>query len=212
MSSSGDDDVQVLHDQSRYEKFKDTDSGVGEVKGKKENVRTANAPSDINEGELLDICFMYSIAPEYKFIRPSGNMRVIEPLDEDSIMIITISELHPNGLRFLYAIDALARQDGYTLTARAVRGLYHFSVRPNEDHCFLQTKKDCNAKGLAAVNLRQVIAVGYPVCSPSGPMRPNPSPTDALKSAKAAMREQEAWHKANIDAHDAELERLKEEN
>ncbi|KDP35368.1 hypothetical protein JCGZ_10352 [Jatropha curcas] len=35
---------------------------------------------------------------------------------------------------------------------------------------------------------------------------------DALKSAEATMRKQEARHKADIDARDAELEKLKEEN
>ncbi|KDP29273.1 hypothetical protein JCGZ_19438 [Jatropha curcas] len=86
ISSSRDEDVQVLHDQSGDENFEDIDSGASEAKDRKENIRIANIPFDVDEGELLDICFMYSIVPKYKLIRPSGNIRVTEPLDEDSII------------------------------------------------------------------------------------------------------------------------------
>ncbi|KDP26983.1 hypothetical protein JCGZ_22099 [Jatropha curcas] len=58
-----------------------------EAIGGKENVRIADISFHIDEDELLDICFMYQISPEYKLIRPSENMRVTEPLDEDSIMM-----------------------------------------------------------------------------------------------------------------------------
>ncbi|KDP30113.1 hypothetical protein JCGZ_18401 [Jatropha curcas] len=128
MNSSRDEDVQVLHDQSGDESFEDIDLEASEVQYRKENVRIVNILSNIDEGELLDICFMYSIVLECKLIRPSGNMRVTEALDEDSIMM-----------------------------------------------------------GLAVVKLRQVITVGYLVCSPSGSMRPNPSPTGmAPKKTKSS--------------------------
>ncbi|KDP46448.1 hypothetical protein JCGZ_12931 [Jatropha curcas] len=85
MGSSGDDDVQMLHDQFGDEHAANIDLGVGEAKGRKENVRITGVPSHIDEGELLD------------------------------------------------------------------------------------------ARGLGFVNMRHVIAEGYPTCYPGGPMRPNPS-------------------------------------
>ncbi|KDP30296.1 hypothetical protein JCGZ_17166 [Jatropha curcas] len=57
MHSPTDEDVQVLLDQSGDEHVEGLDSGH---------------------------MFTYNIALEYKPIRPSENMRVIEPLDEDS--------------------------------------------------------------------------------------------------------------------------------
>ncbi|KDP37899.1 hypothetical protein JCGZ_05338 [Jatropha curcas] len=87
MSSSSEENVQISLDQSGNENTEDIDSGVGEANSRKENVRIAEVPFDNNKGELWDICFMYSITPEYKLIRPSEAMRVTELLDEDSIMI-----------------------------------------------------------------------------------------------------------------------------
>ncbi|KDP23834.1 hypothetical protein JCGZ_27123 [Jatropha curcas] len=158
MSSYRDEDVQVLHDQSRDENFEDIDSGSGEVKGRNENVRIADVPSDIDEGELLDICFMYSIAPEYKFIRPSGNMRVIEPLDEDSIMIeFEVPNRWSNDpLRHLLA-----------------------SLTPYDRICVDLIK----ARGLAAVNLRSVIAVG---------MAPKKTKSSKMAKVAEAMKKQAA--------------------
>ncbi|KDP24981.1 hypothetical protein JCGZ_24319 [Jatropha curcas] len=64
--SSSDEDIQVLIDQSEDENAEAIDSGVDEVKGRKEKIRIADVPSDIDEGELLDICSMYDVTPEYK--------------------------------------------------------------------------------------------------------------------------------------------------
>ncbi|KDP31627.1 hypothetical protein JCGZ_14852 [Jatropha curcas] len=166
--------------------------GWCKARGRKEYVWIADVPSNINEGKLLDVCFTYNLSLEYNLIRPSESMGVIEPLDEDSIIML------------LCAIIALARQDEYNMIARTFQDLYHFPVHPNEDHCFLQAKNNYDifakkskisflknwkskyfivkhpgelikARGLVCVNLRQVIAEGYPTCSSSGPMRPNPS-------------------------------------
>ncbi|KDP39841.1 hypothetical protein JCGZ_04186 [Jatropha curcas] len=63
MGSSGDEDVQVLLDQSEDKNAEATEFGVGEARGRKENIRIVDVPSDIDEGELLDICSMYDIAP-----------------------------------------------------------------------------------------------------------------------------------------------------
>ncbi|KDP43355.1 hypothetical protein JCGZ_25460 [Jatropha curcas] len=183
----------------------DVDSVVGEVRGRKENVWIVDVPSDIDEGELLDICFTYNLSLEYKLIRPSESMRVTEPLDEDSIMMyeesfrsgvrfplseplklffneyhITISQLHPNGLRFLCCIIELARQDGYNVMARTILlnrwsedPLRHVLASPTP---YGQTCMELiKAMGLGCVNLRQVITKGYLTYLPSGPMRPNPS-------------------------------------
>ncbi|KDP45949.1 hypothetical protein JCGZ_11852 [Jatropha curcas] len=67
MGSSSDEDVRVLDDQSEVssssrvdENVEVTESRVGEVKCRKENIMIAYAPSDIDEGELLDICSMYN--------------------------------------------------------------------------------------------------------------------------------------------------------
>ncbi|KDP25913.1 hypothetical protein JCGZ_22984 [Jatropha curcas] len=76
----------MLHDQSGDEHIGDMDSGVGEARAMKENVRITDVPFDIDEGELLDACFTYNLLQEYKLIQPSEGMSVIEPLDRDSII------------------------------------------------------------------------------------------------------------------------------
>ncbi|KDP23042.1 hypothetical protein JCGZ_00507 [Jatropha curcas] len=182
MGSSSDEDVQVLIEQSEG---KAVEFRVREAKGRRENVRIADVPSNINEGEFLDVCSMYNIMPEYKLARPSKYTRANEPLDSESIMLyeedfqsrvrlplseplksffseydITISQLHPNGLRFLCGIVELACRDETVVTAGG---------------------------GLRSANLRQVIVEGYPIYSPSGRMRPNPSPAEmSPKKAKAS--------------------------
>ncbi|KDP21748.1 hypothetical protein JCGZ_03378 [Jatropha curcas] len=179
----------MLHDQSGDKHAGDMDLGVGEAKGRKENVRIANIPLDIDEGELLDVCFTYNLSPDYKLIRPSEVMRVTEPLDGDSITMyeesfrsgvrfplseplksffneynITISRLYPNGLRLL----------GFGVPN-------HWSEDPLRHLLASPTPYDRNcvelieARGLGSVNLRRVIAEGYLTCTLSGPMRPNPS-------------------------------------
>ncbi|KDP22911.1 hypothetical protein JCGZ_01772 [Jatropha curcas] len=55
MGSSGDEDVQVLHDQSGDEHTEDIDPRVGKAKGRKEKVRIASVSFDIDEGELSAI-------------------------------------------------------------------------------------------------------------------------------------------------------------
>ncbi|KDP23934.1 hypothetical protein JCGZ_27094 [Jatropha curcas] len=87
MGSSSDEDVQVLLDPSEDENTETTDSEVGKGKGKKENTRIADVPFDIDEGELLDVCSIYDIAPEHKLVRPSEYMRVNELLDSESIIL-----------------------------------------------------------------------------------------------------------------------------
>ncbi|KDP46948.1 hypothetical protein JCGZ_07965 [Jatropha curcas] len=161
----GSADVQILFEHSEDEAV---ESRVGEVKGRKDNIKIADIAFDIDEGELLDICYMYDISLEYMLARPSDYMRENEPLDSDSIMLyeedfrpgvrlslseplsffneynITVSQLHPNGLRFLCGNVKLAHQDGKALTAWGVRELYHFQIKVNEDHYFLQAKIKCN--------------------------------------------------------------------
>ncbi|KDP32223.1 hypothetical protein JCGZ_13830 [Jatropha curcas] len=157
MGSSGDEDVHMLHDQFGDEHTRDMYLGVGEAKGRKENIRIIDVPSDIDEGELLNVCFTYNLSPECKLIWPLKGMRVTELLDEDSIMI----QLHPNGLRLLCGLIELAHQDGYNVMARAVQGLYHFSVRLMKDHCFLQAKNNCNNRW-SKDPLRQLPALPTP--------------------------------------------------
>ncbi|KDP30429.1 hypothetical protein JCGZ_16668 [Jatropha curcas] len=207
----------MLHDQSGDEHTGDIDSEVGEVRGRKENIRIVDVSSDIDDGELLDVCFTYNLSPKYKLIHPSEGIRVTEPLDGDSIMMyeesfrsgvqfplseplksffneynITVSQLYPNGLRLLCGLIALAHQDGYNVKvrARAVEELYHFSVHPMKDHCFLQAKNNYNA-----------IAKDYPTYSPSGLMRPNPSFSEMApkksKSFKMAKVAETMKKKAN---------------
>ncbi|KDP45976.1 hypothetical protein JCGZ_11879 [Jatropha curcas] len=139
MGSSSDEEIQVLLNQFDDDNIEAINLGAGEAKGKKENVRITNVPYGINKGELLDICFIYHIALEYKLIRPSESMRVTEPLDGDSIMI----QLHPNSLRLLCDIETLACQDRHDLMAQGVHELCNLYVQPNQDHYFLQERNNC---------------------------------------------------------------------
>ncbi|KDP44634.1 hypothetical protein JCGZ_22053 [Jatropha curcas] len=84
MGSSSDEDVQVLIEHSEDEAV---ESGVGDTKGRKENVRILDVASDIDEDELFDICYMYDIFLENKLARPSEYIRANEPLNSDSIML-----------------------------------------------------------------------------------------------------------------------------
>ncbi|KDP30118.1 hypothetical protein JCGZ_18229 [Jatropha curcas] len=57
------------------------------------------------------------------------------------------------------------------------------SPTPEDQQCVHLIK----ARGLLSVNLRQVIAEGYPVRSPSGPIRPRPSSFEMVpKNATAS--------------------------
>ncbi|KDP30036.1 hypothetical protein JCGZ_18612 [Jatropha curcas] len=62
-------------------------NGASRAKSRNENVKVADIPSDIDEGELLDISSMYGGSLECKLVCPSEFMRVNEPLDNDSMML-----------------------------------------------------------------------------------------------------------------------------
>ncbi|KDP31167.1 hypothetical protein JCGZ_11543 [Jatropha curcas] len=207
--SPGGEDIQGLFDRPDDDHVKEEDSGVGEARGGKENVRVADMPSSIDEGELLDISLVYQIPLEYQLIRPKEQMRITEPLDKNSIMMyeesfrsgvrlflseslksffneynITISQLHPNGLRFLCGIIALAHQDEHVLTARVVWELYHIGVHPNEDHCFLQAEKDRNIMALKKVKNSEIKKVAEA-------MRKQAATESLVKEVLAAVLDQQ---------------------
>ncbi|KDP35346.1 hypothetical protein JCGZ_10987 [Jatropha curcas] len=81
MGSSSDEDVQILVEQSEDENTEAIDSGVGEAKGRKENIRVANDPSDIYEDELCDICFTYGMAP--KKVKGTKKAKVVEAIKKN---------------------------------------------------------------------------------------------------------------------------------
>ncbi|KDP39487.1 hypothetical protein JCGZ_04151 [Jatropha curcas] len=122
MGSSSDEDVQVLHDQSGDKYTEDVDSRVGEAR---EGMRMTEPLDE-------DAIMMYEESFQLGF-----RFRLSEPLKSFfNEYHITISQLHRNGLRFLCGIIELARRDGYNVTARMIRELYHFPVRPNEGPLF----------------------------------------------------------------------------
>ncbi|KDP44320.1 hypothetical protein JCGZ_19187 [Jatropha curcas] len=87
MGLASEKDVQVLFDQSDDEDNEVVESGTSGVKSYKANVRIADVPSDIDEGELLNISSMYGVALEYKLVHPFEHLRVNKPLDNDSMML-----------------------------------------------------------------------------------------------------------------------------
>ncbi|KDP29477.1 hypothetical protein JCGZ_19306 [Jatropha curcas] len=130
------------------EKIEPTTPGT---KPRKENIKIVDILSDTDEGELLDVSYMYNILPKYSLVCSSKYIMANRLLDSDSMMLyeediylgvwlylsnplisffgeyrLIISQTHSNGLIFLYGIIELARKDGTSLLARGVRELYMF--------------------------------------------------------------------------------------
>ncbi|KDP27455.1 hypothetical protein JCGZ_19816 [Jatropha curcas] len=212
MGLSRDEDVQVVLE---YYEDEFIESGVSKAKGRKENVRIADVTSDIDEGELLDICCLYDISLEYKLARPSEYMRVNEPLNIDSIMLYEEDFRSRVWLPFFEPLNSLTEMGQFlqfgecgssiifilrgtriTASSNEEQPQHFFEAwSSNPMHCLspLPTLEDrqcvdlIKVRGLRSVNLRQVIAKGYLVHSPSGPIRPRRSHIEkAPKKAKAS--------------------------
>ncbi|KDP32918.1 hypothetical protein JCGZ_13699 [Jatropha curcas] len=170
MGSSSDKEMPTLAKLFEDEIIETNEAKGGEARDRAENIRVSDVPSDISEGELLAVSIKYDLGSEYKLTRPRLNVRANAPLDDEESMIlyeedlhsgvwfplseplrsffnkhgITVSQLHPNGLRLLCGIAKLEHRYGTTLTASSMDRLYRLQHRLTEDHCFLQARKDCN--------------------------------------------------------------------
>ncbi|KDP27302.1 hypothetical protein JCGZ_20290 [Jatropha curcas] len=132
MGSFGDEDVQVLHNQSSDEHYEDMDKGWA----RQETFEGHEGNRAVGEDSIM----MYE-----ESFRSGVRFPLSEPLRSFlNDYNITIRQFHLNVLRLSCSIIALACKKGHSLTAQVVRELYHFSVRSNKDHCFLQAKNNYN--------------------------------------------------------------------
>ncbi|KDP23850.1 hypothetical protein JCGZ_27154 [Jatropha curcas] len=159
------------------------DMRVGKAKGRKENVSIADVPSNIDKARGLGyVNLRLVIAKGYSTCSPSGPMRPTPSSPPE------MGPKKSKSSKMAKVIKAMKR--------KAV-------VEGSRKECRFQTLHANNMNFTRITKLKG----GYIEME----VKKNEMEV-ALKSAEVAMREQEAWHKADINAHDAYLEKLKKEN
>ncbi|KDP44754.1 hypothetical protein JCGZ_01254 [Jatropha curcas] len=135
------------------------------MNARKENIRVADISSELSESDLLELSLIYGIPPNYRLILPTSDVRIIDHLNADQIMVyeedlrvgvrfplskeifdflntyeVTLSQIEPNSLCMLIGLSILAARNGCELTMGVVNEMYDLKFREIEDHYYLSAK------------------------------------------------------------------------